>query len=64
MSVDWAPYPLLYHAGSNGKNLAQAWIDKEKDIAIVIMTNIGGVKADEALREIAKELYESAVAQY
>ncbi len=64
LSVDWAPYPLLYHAGSNGKNLAQAWIDKEKDIAIVIMTNIGGVKADEALREIAKELYESAVAQY
>lgn len=64
LTVDWAPYPLLYHAGSNGKNLAQIWIDKEKDIAIVLMTNIGGVKADEALRSIAKELYQDAVAGY
>ncbi|WP_299460953.1 serine hydrolase domain-containing protein [uncultured Gimesia sp.] len=64
VTVDWAPYPLLYHGGSNGKNLAQIWIDKEKDIAIVIMTNIGGQQADDALRGIAKELYENAVAQY
>ncbi len=64
LTVDWAPYPLLYHAGSNGKNLAQIWIDKEKDIAIVMMTNIGGIQADEALRELAKELYLNAVASY
>ncbi|QDV50274.1 serine hydrolase domain-containing protein [Gimesia fumaroli] len=64
VTVDWAPYPLLYHGGSNGKNLAQVWIDKKKDIAIVVMTNIGGQQADNALRGIAKELYEEAVAQY
>ncbi|MCA9015254.1 MAG: beta-lactamase family protein [Planctomycetaceae bacterium] len=64
LTVDWAPYPLLYHAGSNGKNLAQIWIDKKKDIAIVVMTNIGGIQADDALRAIAKELYEEAVARY
>ncbi|MFH1303983.1 MAG: serine hydrolase domain-containing protein [Planctomycetota bacterium] len=64
VTVDWAPYPLLYHGGSNGKNLAQIWIDKEKDIAIVVMTNIGGQQADDALRGIAKDLYEAAVAQY
>lgn len=64
VSVDWAPYPLLYHGGSNGKNLAQIFIDKKKDIAIVVMTNIGGQQADTALRSIAKELYEDVVAQY
>ncbi len=64
VTVDWAPYPLLYHGGSNGKNLAQIWIDKKKDIAIVIMTNIGGQQADNALRGIAKDLYEAAVAGY
>ena len=64
VSVDWAPYPLLYHGGSNGKNLAQIFIDKKKDIAIVVMTNIGGKQADTALRGIAKELYGNAVAQY
>jgi len=64
VTVDWAPYPLLYHGGSNGKNLAQIFIDKKKDIAIVVMTNIGGQQADTALRSIAKELYEDVVAQY
>ena len=64
VTVDWAPYPLLYHGGSNGKNLAQIWIDKKKDIAIVIMTNIGGQQADDALRGIAKELYQAATAGY
>ncbi|WP_339628325.1 serine hydrolase domain-containing protein [Gimesia maris] len=64
VTVDWAPYPLLYHGGSNGKNLAQIWIDKKKDIAIVIMTNIGGQQADDALRGIAKELYQDATAGY
>lgn len=57
LEVDWAPYPLLYHGGSNGKNLAHVWIDKNKDIAIVVVTNIGGKKADEALRKIAEQLY-------
>ena len=27
LSVDWAPEPLLYHGGSNQKNLAYIWLE-------------------------------------
>jgi CubicO group peptidase (beta-lactamase class C family) len=57
LNVEWAPYPLLYHGGSNGMNLAHIWLDKKRDIAMVIVTNIGGKKADDALRMLASELY-------
>jgi CubicO group peptidase (beta-lactamase class C family) len=53
----WAPYPLLSHGGSNGMNLAHIWLDTKRDFAIVITTNIGGPKADEALRALVSELY-------
>lgn len=59
VEVEWASHPLNYHGGSNGMNLAQVWLDKEHDIAIVTLTNIGGKKADEALRKLAAELYKS-----
>ncbi|QDU09384.1 Esterase EstB [Gimesia aquarii] len=59
VEVEWAPYPVIYHGGSNGLNLAHAWLDKKRDIAIVTLTNIGGKKADEALRKLAGELYKS-----
>ncbi len=54
---DWAPRPLLMHGGSNGMNLAKIWIDLERDFAMVIMTNMGGEKADKALLALARELY-------
>ena len=54
---DWAPYPLLMHGGSNGMNLAKIWVYRKRDFAMVLMTNIGGVKADQALDMLAKELY-------
>lgn len=54
---DWAPHPLLYHGGSNGMNLAKIWIDRKNDIALVMATNIGGRKADEALQQLVFELY-------
>ncbi|MDD3815384.1 MAG: serine hydrolase [Desulfocapsaceae bacterium] len=57
LSVDWAPYPLMYHGGSNGLNLAHIWLDKNRDIAIVIVTNIGGEKSEEGLRKLAAQLY-------
>ena len=57
VKVEWAPYPLLHHAGSNGMNLAHIWLDKKRDMAMVIVTNIGGDKAHEALRKLASELY-------
>lgn len=57
LTVDWAPQPLLYHGGSNGMNLAHIWIDTKNDFAMVLTTNIGGKKADDALRAIAGKLY-------
>jgi CubicO group peptidase (beta-lactamase class C family) len=57
LAVDWAPAPLLYHGGSNGKNLAHIWVEPSRDFAIVVMTNIGGQPAEEALRAVAAELY-------
>jgi CubicO group peptidase (beta-lactamase class C family) len=57
VAVGWAPYPLVYHGGSNGMNLAHIWLDTKQDFAIVTATNIGGPKADEALRALASSLY-------
>jgi len=57
LTVDWAPYPLIYHGGSNGKNLAHIWLDPQRDLAFVTATNIGGQEAEEALFALAGELY-------
>lgn len=57
LNVEWAPSPLIFHAGSDGMNFAHIWLDKKRDIAIVNVTNIGGKKANEALRKLASELY-------
>ena len=56
-SVPWAPEPLLFHGGSNTHNIAYIWIDTKADFAMVLLTNIGGTKADEALRALSSELY-------
>ncbi|MEI8174286.1 MAG: serine hydrolase, partial [Deltaproteobacteria bacterium] len=57
VTVDWAPYPLLYHGGSNTMNLAHIWIDTKRDLAMVMVTNISGQKADMAFSALANELY-------
>ena len=57
LTVDWAPYPLIYHGGSNEMNLAHIWIDTKRDFAMVTVTNISGPKANEALFKLARELY-------
>jgi CubicO group peptidase (beta-lactamase class C family) len=57
LAVDWAPEPLLYHGGSNQKNLAHIWLEPSRDVAMVLVTNIAGSKADEALFALAPELY-------
>jgi CubicO group peptidase (beta-lactamase class C family) len=53
----WAPSPILTHNGSNNKNLAKISIDLKRDIAVVLMTNIGGTKADQALNDLNEALY-------
>lgn len=57
LTVDWAPYPLLYHGGSNSMNLAHIWLDTKLDFAMVIVTNISGQKANAAFLALANELY-------
>jgi len=57
VTVDWAPAPLVHHAGSNSMNLAHIWVDPQNDVAIVLATNISNRKADEALFAIAPLLY-------
>ncbi len=57
LEVGWAPHPLIYHGGSNEKNLAHIWLDPQRDFAMVIVTNIGGNKANDALMDLAPRLY-------
>jgi CubicO group peptidase (beta-lactamase class C family) len=57
MTFPWAPSPLISHNGSNGMNLALILLDTKRDLAIVILTNMGGEKADEALKELSRDLY-------
>jgi CubicO group peptidase (beta-lactamase class C family) len=57
LPMDWAPEPLIYHGGSNQKNLAHIWVEPRRDFAMVLVTNIGGLKADAALFALAPELY-------
>jgi CubicO group peptidase (beta-lactamase class C family) len=57
LEVDWAPEPLLFHGGSNGKNLAHVWVEPPRDVAIVLMTNISNPQAEAGLRALASSLY-------
>jgi CubicO group peptidase (beta-lactamase class C family) len=57
LSVEWAPEPLLFHGGSNEMNYAQIWVDPKHDFAMVLVTNVGGTKAEEGLFKLASELY-------
>lgn len=57
VTVEWAPDPLVYHGGSNGKNLAHIWVDRNRSFGIVTLTNVGGNKAQQALLSIASTLY-------
>ena len=54
---DWADRELLTHNGSNGYNLAKILIDQERDLAVVVATNIGGRPADVAAGKVLAELY-------
>jgi CubicO group peptidase (beta-lactamase class C family) len=63
LTVDWAPNRLKSHSGSNTKNLAQIWLDPQRDFAMVLVTNIGGEQADQAFQALAPELYKKFAAR-
>jgi CubicO group peptidase (beta-lactamase class C family) len=62
VTVAWAPSRLVTHSGSNTKNLAQIWLDTQRDFAMVLFTNIGGEQADQAFQALASELYKKFTA--
>ncbi|WP_423415060.1 serine hydrolase domain-containing protein [Hyphomicrobium sp. B1] len=55
---NWTEKPILTHNGSNGLNFASIAVDPDHDLAIVVTSNIGGQKVDEATLEVMKALYE------
>lgn len=57
IALPFAREPFLFHGGSNEMNIAYILLQPKFDFAIVMATNIGGLKADEALKELGKELY-------
>ena len=52
-----ASEPLLQHAGSNTMNFASIVVQPSRDFAMVLMTNVGGTKADQAFLQLTQELY-------
>jgi CubicO group peptidase (beta-lactamase class C family) len=57
VNVDWAPYPLLHHGGSNSRNLAHIWVDPARDLAIVVLANIAERRTNTAFLTLAADLY-------
>ncbi|MBP7867069.1 MAG: beta-lactamase family protein [Acidobacteria bacterium] len=60
---DFHPDPILCHSGSNGMNIAQVHLDPKADFAVVLLANIAGKKANEALDELVRELFEAWAAK-
>lgn len=56
-SFPYASEPLLTHAGSNTMNFASIVLQPSRDFALVMMTNVGGTKADQACQQLTEELY-------
>lgn len=54
---DWMKNPVLQHNGSNSMNLAKVLIDPVADLAITVLTNYPGPKAEDACSEVTLALY-------
>jgi len=53
--------PVLQHNGSNSMNLAKVLIDPVADLAVTVLTNYPGPKAEDALSEVMLALYRQQV---
>ena len=53
--------PVLQHNGSNSLNLAKVLIDPVADLAITVLTNYPGPKAEDACSEVMLALYRAAL---
>jgi CubicO group peptidase (beta-lactamase class C family) len=57
VTLPFSPEPFVFHGGSNNMNLAYILLQPGKRLGLVLMTNISGQKANDALMAIAEELY-------
>jgi CubicO group peptidase (beta-lactamase class C family) len=55
--LPFAPEPFIFHGGSNNMNLAYILLHPARQFGIVLMTNISGPQANDALMAIAEMLY-------
>ena len=55
--LPFASEPVITHAGSNTMNLASIVLQPAEDFAMVLATNVGGTRADPALRALTEELF-------
>jgi CubicO group peptidase (beta-lactamase class C family) len=53
----FAHEPFLFHGGSNEMNVAYIMLQPKRDFGIVMMTNVGGKKADQAMIALGEDLY-------
>jgi len=53
----FADEPFLFHGGSNEMNVAYIMLQPKNDFGIVMMTNVGGRKADQAMLALGEALY-------
>ncbi len=56
--LPFAPEPFVFHGGSNNMNLAYILLQPPQQLGLVLMTNVGGPKANDALMALAAALYE------
>jgi len=57
LTLPFSREPFLFHGGSNQLNVADVFLQPKRDFGMVMMTNSGGRKADDALKALAEELY-------
>ena len=57
LKVAWSPNPLVFHGGSNTMNKAHIWLDTERDVVVVVLTNIATDNAEDVMMQLAGQLY-------
>ncbi|WP_121063310.1 serine hydrolase domain-containing protein [Chachezhania antarctica] len=57
VDYDWADGPLPTHNGSNAMNLTRIIVDPDRDLGVVVTTNIAGANGNDATGAVLERLY-------
>ena len=57
VKLPFASEPLVFHGGSNTMNLAYIMLQPSRQFGMVMMTNVSGRQADDALKSVGEMLY-------